>query len=397
MTAGSTSSEADRDVTDVLVGFARTLRAYGVEATPDRLHSMLGAVDSLDVTSRDDVYWAGRLTLCATPDEVVRYHRAFESYFGGEVAVQQRPRTPVVMVRAVAVPIDVPEEPGGEGEEDTETAKAATASGVEVLRHRDLARLGPEEREQVRRMIAMLAPKGPVRRSRRRSPASRGDLDARRTVREMLRRGGEPALLERHAPKVRPRRLVVLADVSGSMQAYADATLRFAHAAARVRPGTEVFTLGTRLTRVSREIRGREPDAALEAVSAAVPDWSGGTRLGEQLKAFLDRWGQRGTARGAVVVVFSDGWERGDATLLGEQMQRLHRLAHRVVWVNPHKGKDGFVPATAGMRAVLPFVDALVAGHSLAAFQELVDVIADDRPPMRPVPSSAALSGGSRA
>ena len=157
----------------------------------------------------------------------------------------------------------------------------------------------------------------------------------------MLRRGGEPVRLERRARRVRPRRLVLIVDVSGSMQPYADPYLRFAHAAARRRTGTEVFTVGTRLTRVTREMRSRDPSAALLAVSGAVPDWSGGTRLGELVKAFLDRWGQRGVARGAVVVVASDGWERGDATLLGAQMARLARLAHRVVWVNPHRGHAG--------------------------------------------------------
>jgi uncharacterized protein with von Willebrand factor type A (vWA) domain len=195
----------------------------------------------------------------------------------------------------------------------------------------------------------------------------------------MLRRGGEPARLERRHRRVRPRRLVLVVDVSGSMQPYADPYLRFAHAAARRRPGTEVFTVGTRLTRVTRVMRGRDASAALVAVSGSVPDWSGGTRLGELLKAFLDRWGQRGTARGAVVVVASDGWERGDAALLGAQMLRLSRLAHRVVWVNPHRGLPGFAPMTAGMRAALPHVDDFVDGHSLDALERLADLLGADQ------------------
>jgi uncharacterized protein with von Willebrand factor type A (vWA) domain len=167
-------------------------------------------------------------------------------------------------------------------------------------------------------------------------------------------------------------------DVSGSMTPYAEALLRFAHAATRAAPArTESFTLGTRLTRVTRELRLRDPDRALAAAGRAVPDWSGGTRLGDTLKAFSDRWGQRGLARGAVVVLCSDGWERGDPTELGEQVRRLARLAHAVVWVNPHKGKDGFAPATGGMVAALPHIDSLVAGHSFAALEELVQVIAD--------------------
>ena len=162
------------------------------------------------------------------------------------------------------------------------------------------------------------------------------------------------------------------------MSGYADALLRFAHAAShRDRsPTTEVFTIGTRLTRVTRELAQRDPDAALEAVAAAVPDWSGGTRLGELLREVLDSWGQRGMARGAVAVVLSDGWERGDVTLLGEQMARLHRLAHRVVWANPRAGRPGYVPVAAGMAAALPHVDAFVSGHSIAALEHLADVVA---------------------
>jgi uncharacterized protein with von Willebrand factor type A (vWA) domain len=266
------------------------------------------------------------------------------------------------------------ERPAGEGA-DPEQLPAATASEVEVLRHRDLVGLSPAERDVVRRLIALLDPVGETRISRRHRPSSRGALDPARTVRAMLRRGGEPVRLERRARRVRPRRIVLLVDVSGSMQPYADPYLRFAHAAARRRQGTEVFTVGTRLTRVTREMRSRDPSAALVAVSGSVPDWSGGTRLGELLKAFLDRWGQRGVARGAVVVVASDGWERGDAALLGAQMARLGRLAHRVVWVNPHRGLPGYVPMTAGMQAALPHVDDFVDGHTFDALSRLAALL----------------------
>lgn len=358
-------------LTSTLVGFARTLRAAGVAASPDRLHATFDAARSLDVTDRSDVYWAGRLTLCASQDDIERYDRVFAAYFAGEQAPPVRRVPPVQVVRPVAVP-------GGESTPtttDEPPEPAATASTTEVLRHRDLAALTAAEREDVRRLIASIDPVGEVRRSRRYRPAHRGTLDPRRTVRTMLRRGGEPVRLERRTHRVRPRRIVLVVDVSGSMQPYADPLLRFAHATARRRPRTEVFTIGTRLTRVTREISGRDPSAALSAVADAVPDWSGGTRLGELLKAFLDRWGQRGVARGAVVVVASDGWERGDATLLGEQMARLHRLAHRVVWANPHRGQPGYAPMTAGMLAALPHVDAFVDGHSVAALERLARVM----------------------
>jgi uncharacterized protein with von Willebrand factor type A (vWA) domain len=178
----------------------------------------------------------------------------------------------------------------------------------------------------------------------------------------------------------RPRRIVLLLDVSGSMSAYADALLRLAHAFEHgpVRRDTdvEVFTVGTRLTHLTRPMQQRDPERAIVAAGQVVPDWSGGTRLGETLKAFLDRWGQRGMARGAVVVIFSDGWERGEPDLLAEQMRRLHRLAHRVVWVNPHRGKVGYQPVQQGIVAALPHVDDFVAGHSLKTFEELVEVVA---------------------
>jgi uncharacterized protein len=366
--AGTTSADPADELTRTLVGFARVLRAAGVPATPDRLHQTVAAVGHLDVCRRTDVYWAGRLTLCSGPDDLDRYDRAFTAYFGGLTAPRMQSVPPVQVLQQVAVPGT--ERPAAEGEQPDELP-AATASEVEVLRHRDLAGLSPAELEVVRRLIALLDPVGETRVSRRHRPAYRGSIDRGRTVRAMLRRGGEPVRLERRVRRERPRRLVLLVDVSGSMQPYADPYLRFAHAAARRRAGTEVFTVGTRLTRVTREMRSRDPSAALLAVSAAVPDWSGGTRLGELVKAFLDRWGQRGVARGAVVVVASDGWERGDATLLGAQMERLSRLAHRVVWVNPHRGLPGYAPMTAGMQAALPSVDEFVDGHTFDALQRL--------------------------
>jgi uncharacterized protein with von Willebrand factor type A (vWA) domain len=169
---------------------------------------------------------------------------------------------------------------------------------------------------------------------------------------------------------------VLLIDVSGSMSGYADALLRLAHRVVTTNPRAEVFTLGTRLTHVTRALRSRDAERALVAAGETVPDWSGGTRLGETLQAFLDRWGRRGMARGAVVVVFSDGWERGDAELLGEQMRRLRGVAHRVVWVNPHRGKEGYEAVQRGVLAVLPHVDDFVAGHSLATYAKVLEVVA---------------------
>ncbi|MFC7733106.1 vWA domain-containing protein [Actinomadura keratinilytica] len=363
---------ATRDVTDTIVGFARTLRAAGVGADPERVHAMLAALDHLDVLDPADVYWAGRLTLCSDPDDLPRYDRCFAAYFSGRTARPgRRPPPPVAVRRAAAEPAAAP----GDAAEPADAALAA-ASDAEVLRHRDVSRLGPAERAEINRLIAALDAASARRRSRRFAPAPAGRLDPARTVREALRRGGEVSLLRHRAHRTRRRRVVLLVDVSGSMSPYADALLRFAHAAARSGGRTvEVFSVGTRLTRLTRELRHRDPDTAMAAVSAAIPDWSGGTRLGAELKEFLDRFGQRGMARGAVVVIASDGWERGDATLLGEQMRRLARLAHRVVWANPHKARPGYRPLTAGMAAALPHIDDFTSGHSLGALQELARLV----------------------
>jgi uncharacterized protein with von Willebrand factor type A (vWA) domain len=372
--AGLAAARPARDVVDTVLGFARTLRHAGVAASPDRVEAMLGALGSLDVLDPSHVYWAGRLTLCGGPDDLARYDAAFAAWFAGEIPRAGRP--------AVASPPEftasAPLEPGsGDGDDDGDASDLAVqASADEVLRHRDVAGLSAAERAHLRRLFALLVPATPLRPSRRRRPSIRGAVHPARTVRQALRDGGEVTRLLRHRRQARPRRVVLLIDVSGSMAPYADALLRFAHAAVRARPAsTEVFTIGTRLTRVTREMRLRDPDKALAASGSAIPDWSGGTRLGEVLKAFLDRWGQRGTARGAVVVVCSDGWERGGSDLLAAQMVRLRRLAHSVVWVNPHKGRAGYEPLTGGMQAALPSVDHFVSGHSMAAFEELTGVI----------------------
>jgi uncharacterized protein with von Willebrand factor type A (vWA) domain len=364
----------------VLLGFTRALRAAGVPVTVDRAQGFLAATARLGADRRRATYLAGRATLCGSPDDLARYDQVFAAYFDArDGLLRARPTATPTGLPTMPAPSSFPrDERPGPGEADPEEdVLRALASDTEVLRHRDVSVLTDAERDEVNRLIALLSPRVGLRRTRRRRPGGRDRIDVSRTVREMLRSGGEPATLARLRPRVKPRRLVLLLDVSGSMSPYADVLLRFAHAAVRVSPASaEVFTISTRLTRVTRQLRLRDPDEALAAAGTAIPDWSGGTRLGESLQAFLDLWGQRGIARRAVVVLASDGWERGDAGLLGEQMGRLARLAHRVVWVNPHRGKDGFAPITVGMTAALPHVDDLLAGHTLDALHTLADVIA---------------------
>jgi uncharacterized protein with von Willebrand factor type A (vWA) domain len=362
---------APPDPVELLTTFARTLRGRGVTAGTSRLTGAVEALAHLDPCDVDDVYWAGRLTLCAGPDDLARYDEAFGEWILGAVPTPAGPGdgSPVAARVSAAA--------GAGAAEDAGDTVGGSASGVEVLRHRDVTDLDAADRDELEHLVALLAPHVPLRRTRRRTPGRGHEIDRARTVRAMIADGGEPRELVRRRRRTRPRRVVLLIDVSGSMKIYADLFLRFAHAAVRVAPSsTEVFTVGTRLTRVTRQLRSHDPQEALAAAGATVPDWSGGTLLGESLQAFLDLWGHRGTARGATVVIASDGWERGGAVLLGEQMARLRRLAHRVLWVNPHSGRDGFAPTTAGMTAALPHVDALLAGHTYAAFEELATVIA---------------------
>jgi uncharacterized protein len=372
-------SEAVRSADEVLLGFARALRASGVAVTQDRSQGFLTAVAAVGADDRQATYWAGRATLCGSPDDLARYDQVFAAWFDARDGLPRpRPREASRPTTAHLLPDSEAAGAGSDDREEDEVRAAASAS--EVLRHRDVATLDAAEKRRLAAMFTRLSLRPPSRRTARHRRWHRGQLDASRTLRNSLRHVGEPGEIAWRRRGTRPRRVVLLVDVSGSMSAYADALLRLAHRltqSARAGGGTvETFTVGTRLTHVTRALRSPDADRAIVAAGEVVPDWSGGTRLGENLRVFLDRWGQRGLARGAVVVVFSDGWERGDADLLGEQMARLQRIAHRVIWVNPHRGKAGYEPLQGGVVAALPHCDDFLAGHSLATFADLTEVIA---------------------
>ncbi|WP_018682528.1 VWA domain-containing protein [Actinokineospora enzanensis] len=332
------------------------------------MQTYLDALELMDLADLDQVYWAGRVTLCSELDDLPKYDAAFQAWFTGVTPRAAQPRLGHQPKRAHLAALAAS---AGSGAESNSPHVERRASDAEVLRHRDIAELTAAERAHLREMIALLRPEPPQRAALRWRPDRRGRVDDRRTVRIMRACGGEPARLARKRRRTRPRRVVLLIDVSGSMSPYADALLRFGHAMAHRSP-TEVFTLGTRLTRLTRQLGQRDAELALAAAARAVPDFAGGTRLGETLRAFLDRWGQRGVARQAVVVLFSDGWERGDVSLLGAQMARLGRLAHRVFWVNPHAGSPVYEPVQSGIAVALPHVDRLLAGHSVATLDHLL-------------------------
>lgn len=357
-----------------LGGFARACRAAGLPVSADRERTFLQACAATGLGDRARVYWAGRATLTAGPADLEPYDRVFTGWFGGrpmQAVSRDEPPAPTTVQASL-------DEPSGEGEPGSEDDLVrVAASAQEVLRHRDIAGLAPADRAALRRQFGTLQVRHPTRPARRHTRSRRGEADGRATVRAHLRNLGEPTRIRLRDKAIRRRRVILLVDVSGSMGSYADSLLRLAHTVVQESPHTtEVFSIGTRLTHLTRALRERDPDRALLAAGETVPDWSGGTRLGEAIDVFLRRWGRRGMARGAVVVVLSDGWERQSPELLGEQLRRLRSLAHRVIWANPHRGKQGYAPVQAGIVAVLPHVDDFVAGHSLAAFQEILDRVA---------------------
>jgi len=364
---------------DLAVAFGRALRRRGLDVPVHAVVAFAEALSLVGVVRPEPVYWAGRSTLVRRPEDLALYDRVFDAFWRSVGQVELAASAP----ESVTLLLDTDEDDGGElpdeGEEPGGPTLSVRWSADEVLRHKDFALCTSEEVAQLHRLLARLRLGGALRASRRLRPAPhpRGARpDLRRTVRQALHDGGEPIRRRYREPSQRPRRVVLLVDVSGSMEPYARALLSFVHAAVVGRARVEAFTLGTRLTRITRELSWRDPDAALAAAAGAVEDWSGGTRLGEGLRAFNDRWGVRGMARGAVVVILSDGWDRGDPQVLGEQMARLHRVAYRVVWVNPLKASPGYAPLARGMAAALPYVDEFVEGHSLASIEHLADVVA---------------------
>jgi uncharacterized protein with von Willebrand factor type A (vWA) domain len=362
---------------DVAVAFGRILRGAGLRAGTDTLVEFVRALEELDASRRDDVYWAGRITLVSRPEEIETYDRAFELFW--DKGANAKARTKPKMQLSVPQPDKsvMPPKKTVERSEEGEDAVRLRYSPVEVLRTKDFALYSPEEFAELQRLLADLRLSGALRRTRRLEPAHGGRHDPRRTLRGAMRTGGETVRHRFRRTRFQPRRVVLLCDVSGSMASYSRALLRFLHAGVVSGARLEAFSMGTRLTRITRELAIRDPDQALRQAAGAMKDISGGTRLGDAMKEFLDRWGQRGMARGAVVVILSDGWDRGDVDVLGEQMQRLGRLAHKVIWVNPLKSAPGYKPLAAGMAAALPHVDVFLSGHNFESLEELAGAIAD--------------------
>ena len=358
-----------------VVTFGRVLREVGIEVGPGRVVDAVHGLGAVDLTRQEDVYFALRQTLVSRHDELELFDRAFVAWFmRGPIAplVREKQRRKLTDRTVATLGSDA----DGDDAEIVGEPVELGASAHELLREKDFAEMTAEEFERARRLLLVIARSRPRRTSRRLTPDPRGDrLDMRRLIRRSLRCGGDPVEQPWKVRKEVPRKLVVLCDVSGSMDAYARALLLFLHAMVGAGRGVEAFGFGTRLTRLTGDLATRDPEAALARATASDVDWGSGTRIGASLKEFNDLYGRRALSRGAVVVIVSDGWEREGPEEVGREMARLARAAYAVVWVNPLKGNPEYQPLAGGMRAALPFVDRFLSGHNLRSLDELAAVV----------------------
>jgi len=393
---------------ELAASFSQRLHAAGVPVTPGMSEAFARALAITKPVSRRRLYCVARAIFVTGFQQVATFNRVFAEVFGKgakpnpnlEVEVEDAP--PVDELDSAEPEIEdlnAPREGDGgdaasqsseevdeeDDDQDGEASKEqlmpiAEASREEVLQEMNFQALKPGELAALYRLMVRLQLATPIRKTRRKKRGRRGEhIDMRRTLRKSLQTGGDPIRLSRKKRRVHPRRLVMLCDISGSMEPYARAYLQFLHAARATGPYSEAFVFATRLTRLTRQLSGRHPQRAIRRATEAVPDWSSGTRIGDALKTFNDRYGRRGMARGSVIVILSDGWERGDPELVAREMERLARLAYRIVWVNPRVVAKDFAPRAGGLVAALPYCDALVSGHSLKALHEVADAIAAER------------------
>jgi uncharacterized protein len=368
--------------TSVLVGFAHELRSVGLKVGTDDVLTYFKSMTPLDPTDLVDLYWAGKATLVSRREDSPTYDQVFRKYFLDEDApARSRLTLQPQSVAEIAAALVMPgTEPGPAEKDEERPALGWMASNVDALKHRSFTACTPEELAALRRIMQRMRLTPPRRRTRRTRtrPAAKGTApDLRATIRAALRMHGEPPgqlFFQQRKTKLRP--LILILDVSGSMADYSRHLLQFAHTARHAAARVEVFVFGTRLSRITRELTAKKVDAALEDAARSVMDWDGGTRIGQSLDTFIRKWGRRGLCRGGVVVICSDGLDRGDPEVLATSMERLRRLCHRIVWLNPHKGDNAdFRPTTLGMMVAAPHIDLLLSGHDLASLEELAELL----------------------
>jgi uncharacterized protein len=371
-----------------VVRFARALRAAGLRVGPGRGHVAVNAAAEVGVGSRDDFYWALHAALVSRADERAVFDEAFRLFWREPTGPLAPPPLP-----GTRFPAPAPREAARRAREALESERGGTRrpprvrevegallawSDREVLRTKDFEQMSAAELAEAERAVSALKLPLPDLRTRRLVRDPRGQrVDPRASLRAALRTGPDAIPLRWRSPRTRPPLVVALCDVSGSMSRYARVVLRFLHALARDRPSVHAFTFGTRLTNVTRQLRFRDPDAALGAVGRTVQDWDGGTRIGSALRDFNLRWSRRLLAQGALVLVVTDGLDRDAGHGLAEEMRRLHRSCRRLVWLNPLLRWEGFEPRAAGIRAMLPHVDEMRPVHDLESLAQLAAALGE--------------------
>jgi uncharacterized protein with von Willebrand factor type A (vWA) domain len=401
-----------------LLRFGRRLRSAGMPVGSGQILEFVQALEKVSLARYDDVYHAASATLVTRPEQLPAFRAEFEQFWYD--LIQERMMPLEEYLTSDEERAGRPK-PGDAGERDTAKGQAGAAdqserrvlavegvddggdigeteeyetppedvllfSAREALRKKDFAQFTDEEVAEARRIMAEMSWRLSTRETRRKQKAVRGDyIDYRRTLRQAMKHGGVPMELKHRSRKQRMRPLVLICDISGSMDRYSRMLLRFVHALEHGLDAVEVFVFGTRLTRITRELRKRDVDQAIEDVVASVDDWSGGTRIGEAIKSFNFDWSRRVLRSGATVVVISDGWDRGDPDLLAAEMARLQRSCRRLIWLNPLLGAPGYQPLTQGIRAALPYIDHFLPVHNLRSLEILADLLgeADEQPPRR--------------
>jgi uncharacterized protein with von Willebrand factor type A (vWA) domain len=362
---------------DSLLAFGRVLRGAGIDVHPGRMLDVVQALGHVNLAARDEVYHTCRALLVHGPEQIPAFDRAFDAFWRERAPStvvrnrRERPEAAVTAVETILAGAAPAESSTADADATPVTVAAKTWSDRGGVANKDFAECTADERSRIAAALAALR-WTPGERRTRRWIAGRGPrIDVRRAVLASRRTGGDVATLPRRRRRTRPRPLVVLCDVSGSMERYSRMLLLFAHALTKSRPRVEAFLFSTGLTRVTRQMRRRRPDAALAATSRVVPDWSGGTRIGAALRSFNQHWARQVLNGGPVVLLISDGWDRGDASQLGREIARLHRSCHRLVWLNPLLGTENYAPLTRGLQAALPHVDDFLPARTLTNFSDL--------------------------
>ncbi|HEV8658820.1 MAG TPA: VWA domain-containing protein [Thermoanaerobaculia bacterium] len=372
-----------------LLLFGRVLRGLGLDVNPGRMIDLVTALPLISIGNRSDFYHAARGLLVHRREDIPRFDEAFEFFWRsrgreltsldlralGERRRYRRPQFVPPPLREASTP--VADDRGASSDQPPVIQATLTYSEREVLRQKDFGDLTSEELEAVKMLMAEIVWRIRERQTRRRHPGHGRLLDLRRTVRRNLRYGGEILDWAEREPKVKPRPLVIIADVSGSMERYTRLLLLFTYGLAKaLEQKVEAFVFSTRLTRITRQLKERDLDRALREVSRAVPDWSGGTRIGDALRAFNFEWGRRVLGQGALTLVISDGWDRGDVELLRDEIARLQRSSRRLIWLNPLLGSAEYEPLTRGIQAALPYIDDFLPVHNLASLSDLAEHLA---------------------